>query len=253
MTALAHISPIPQPSFGLHEIDGTYFLFQDTMPDGHPITPMDYTAKYSGRNTDYAQIGGACTHNINPFLVHRRIPKCQWAIFKDLVKDPLVELFLPVPMKAKRFQKIVLLLDNSFNPSWFFLMKTLERLCSPVHSKIDQWGEEYQHKRISDLGLSNLQPLVYSFTEKNLTPHNELDIVRLASKANLSELGRPVLFTGNSEVVRTLKALLSDEAEIITSSLHDRSLVTNIMHLPFEHMGSRVMGHYSINKVLQVC
>lgn len=253
MTALAHSCPTPQPAFGLYQIDGKYYLFQDTMPDGHAIGTIDEPIIPSGRNTDYAGIGGACTHNINPFLIHRRIPKCQWARFTELVKDPLVELFLPVPMAAKRFTKNVLLLDNTFNPSWFFMLKTLERLSSPVHSKVDQWVDEYQHKRLSDLTLSNLQPLVYSLTERHLKPQTELDILRLAHEANKSTWSRPVLLTGNTTVIKTLKLLLGNQAEVLETELADRSLVTNIMHLPFEHMGSRVLGYYGMNKVLQVC
>lgn len=255
MTALSIVSTqaLPQPSFGLHKLDDIWYLFQDTMNEGVAIVLKDQQWEHqSGRNTELAGIGGACTHNINPFLIHRRIPKCQWGNFVELAQDPLVELFLPVPLAAKRFNTKIFLLDTTFNPSWFFLIKNLERLSSPLHSKVDPWLSEFQHKRISDLQLSNLQPLVYSLTMPELNTITQKHVVEFSEAIAASDVNRPVLLMANTQVISGLRRLLGEQATQIKTGLTDRSLVTNIMHYPFEHMGSRVMGHYCITGKLQV-
>jgi hypothetical protein len=244
----------PQHAFGLHKINRIWYLFQDTLPEGAALVNFqDLPDFYSGKNTDLAGIGGACTHNINPSLMHRRIPKCQWSHFCSMAKDPLVELFLPVPLEHKNLgSNRVFILDNSFNPSWFFLVKNLERLVSPVHSKVDLWLPEYQSKRISDLELSNIHPLVYSLTGSVLSPLIEKQVISLSLEANNAYIGRPVLLIGNSSVCSQLKTLLGEKATMIKSELTDRSLVTNTIHYPFEHMGARVMGYFGTSGVLRV-
>lgn len=241
-------NPEPQPYFGLHKLNGLWYLFQDTMPEGVAISAPDQSFEhYSGVNTDFANIGGACTHNINPFVMFRRLPKCQWGKFLELIKDPLAQVFLPAPNIAKNN---VFILDSTFNPSWFFLLKTLERLCSPLHSKIDKWDVNYQNKRLSDLYLSNIQPQVYTVSEADIQDLHYFH--EFITAAHLSKLKRPVLLVGNTQVCKVLKSHFEPDITEIETELRSKSLVANIMHFPLEHMGSRVLYHYCSTGHLRV-
>lgn len=239
----------PQPHFGISNLNDILYLFQDTTPDGAPLLEFDDRANVSScRNTDLAGIGGACTHNINPFAMYRKVPKNQWQRFLSIVTDPLTELFLPVPAEAKRFHSNVFVLDYGFSSSWYFLLKNLERLCSPVHSKVDPlvWGQV--NKVLSDITLSNIQPLVLTLNTDAPLP---LDLIApIIEKAQASALRRPVLFVATKRNVAEIKNLFPSVEEIKTT-LVGSSLTTNLISTPMENIGSRVLGFYSINKTLE--
>lgn len=238
-----------QPHFGISNLNDTLYLFQDTTPDGAPLLEYDDRANVvSYRNTDMAGIGGACTHNINPFAMYRKVPKNQWQRFLSIAKDPLTEVFLPVPADAKRFKSNVFLLDSGFSSSWYFLLKNLERLCSPVHSKIDHLTWNHGNKVLSDLTLSNIQPLVLMLSADAPIP---MDLIgQIVEKAQASELRRPVLFVTNKRNVSELKNNFPSVEEIKTT-LTSSSLTTNLISIPMENIGSRALGFYSINKTLE--
>lgn len=238
----------PQPHFGVSEVKGVQYIFQDTCPEGMPLVAWeDRFSKRSGHSTEEAGIGGGCSHNLNTINLYRKVSSNQWAEFLKIARDPLVQLFMPVPAVAKPFQSNVLILDQNLCKSWYFLLKNLERLCSPMYTKIWPWGDQQAQDRYRELSLTNIHPVVYTF---KAAKHDFNEIRQFISAARNSDVRRPVLLVADTPLVAKLAEIKG--TEVIQSGLVDNCLTSNMITLPLEHIGTRVLGYYAQHDTIEL-
>lgn len=235
----------PQGQFGVHAIMDTFYIFQDTSPDGVALVePSQRQRYYSNRNTDLAGIGGRCSHNINAFSMRARTPKNQWEAFLKILPDPLVQLFLPVPSEIKNFSdREIYLVDSSFNTNSFLILKALERLCSPVHSMVDHWHKHPIERLQRAINLTNIHPITMVFGAHNV----DLQQVKLTlNKLNNVPGRRPLLLSARGEMFRFLSS--RPNIKVLHTQLNADYIMSMLTTLPLENLGARVLGHYAVFK-----
>lgn len=238
----------PQPHFGVIDVNGVDFIFQDTCPEGIPLVSWEERhLKRSGLSTEEAGMGGNCPHNINPLHLYRKVSSNQWAEFVRISKDPLVQAFMPVPSKVKPFQSNVLVLDQALCKSWYFLLKNLERLCSPTYTKIWPWGEQTAQHRFRELSLTNIHPVVYTF---KAAKHDFYEIRQFITAARSCPVNRPVILVAESSMAAKLLEIKGTSR--IDSNLVENCLTSNLITLPLEHIGTRVLGYYAQHKTIEL-
>lgn len=246
MTATAAKMPMvstPQAQFGVQKINEVLYIFQDTCPDGVALVEPSQRLFYdSNRNTDLAGIGGRCSHNINPFSMRSRIPKNQWEAFSQIIADPLVQLFLPVPAQIKGFSdNEIYLVDSSFNTNSFLVLKALERLCSPVHSMVDHWHKHPIERLQRAINLTNIHPVTL------LMGAQDIDLQQLKRTLNLVnnvENRRPLILSARGEMFRFLSG--RPNVKVVHTQLKADYMMSMLTTLPLESIGARVLGHYAV-------
>lgn len=235
----------PQSQFGIHDVEGVLYLWQDTYPDGVPLVePKQRRNFFSGRNIDLAGIGGACSHNINPHVMRSRLPQSQWKQFHELVRDPLVELFLPVPAKVKNLpQSPVYLINGDFNAMAYLVIKNLERLCSPVHSQIQPVGRLTAERLSRITHLTNIHPIVAVLDRDSPDSYKQLPEFLTKQGAE-----RPVLIVATGAKFEYLAQ--QSGVHVIETTLTSKHVASQLTTLPMEQLGSRVLGHYCVFRSL---
>lgn len=235
----------PQSQFGIHDVEGVLYLWQDTYPDGVPLVEPKQRRNYlSGRNIDLAGIGGACSHNLNPHVMRSRLPNSQWKQFHDLVRDPLVELFLPVPAEVKQLPKSpVYLINGGFNQNAYLVIKNLERLCSPVHSQIQSVSRLTPERLSRITQLTNIHPVV-AVMDRDSPDYWKT----LPAYLSENQPERPVLIVATGAKFETLAA--QEGVHVINTSLTASHIASQLTTLPLEQLGSRVLGHYCVFRSL---
>lgn len=243
-TALRMVTK-PQNQFGIHDVDGVLYLFQDTYPDGVPLVEPSQRRNFiSGLNIDLAGIGGACSHNLNPHVMRSRLPQSQWRQFHELVRDPLVELFLPVPAQAKSLDDSpVYLINGDFNQNAYLVIKNLERLCSPVHSQIQAAGRLTPERLGRITQLTNIHPIVAVVDKDAAEIYRTLPTYLANNKPR-----RPVLMVATGAKFDYLAS--QPNVKVINTMLTAPHVASQLTTLPLEQLGSRVLGHYCVFRSL---
>lgn len=241
----------PQCQFGVHEIEGTLYLFQDTCPDGVALVEPENRQKFmSRRNTDLASLGGQCTHNLNPFAMRSRIPKHQWESFMKLANDPLVQAFLPVPAAAKSLPKNkVYLVDGRFNGMAYLVLKNLERLCSPVHSRMKPFSRMTEPYVLSELAKSNIHPITLQLKNSEDECRSAWRLCTKTTKIPEGDENRPLIISATGLTFHKLTE--HGQVHVLDTKLVEDYITSTLTSMPLEALGGRVLGHYAVFRDLE--
>jgi len=217
------------PCFGLHKgKNNVPYLFQDQNPSGY-----DFRGKSTNSGYFSNEISGTCPHAINVYLRNRSVPKRHAKAFKLLVSDPLVQAMAPVPSDYKAKKIYQFKSEDLILPSLW--LRTLERMSSPLYSHVlnaQSLSRPYIFKAIR---ATNIQPLViYDITEIQ-TPL----IKAVVAEAKKHE--RTLILIG-SPIIKDI--------EVSKTQIMDTIALNDLVLLPMEHIGVRLLDNLVSNKEL---
>jgi hypothetical protein len=164
---------------------------------------------------------GKCPHRI-PLGVER--PRADdWAAFQNLLQDPLVQAFLPIPREAS--ERALFVADTT--PQLFDWMTTLRRLSSPVVPSLQPlWFWSSQDLK-TQLSLTNVMPWVIT----QVTPRDQRKVDRLLKDVVYSP--RTLILIGSPHIV------FSSPLKLITTTP-----VEGAHKLPLEVLGAEVLRRH---------
>lgn len=230
VSAPISIEDKPQiPCFGIHQgKNGVPYLFQDQNPNG-----FDFRGKSSNSGFYSNKISGICPHNFNVYLRNRSVPKRHTKAFNKIIQDPLVKAMSPVPWQYKCDQVICFSQENLMLPCVW--LRTLERLSSPLYSHVLSADNLTLSYVLKALRASNVHPLViYDINEQQV-----LTIKKIITEARKHNRTLILIGSVQFEDVPTLK-----------SNLVDIINLEDLVLLPMEHIGVRLIDNFISNKEL---
>jgi hypothetical protein len=207
----------PLPCFGLHKSsDGVWYLHQDITLEGAQFVGL----KTGNPTGTVRHLKGKCSHAIPPGAGLRAPARPHWNMFRSYMADPLVKALLPLPRAQQAYY-----LGTPQGLDAPVLLRTLERLSSPVYSWVRPLWSVTDNQLKSQLTLSNLHPMVlYGATmDDSQTVQKYLE---LAMAHN-----RPLVILGSTFQV------LPPGVETLETELQETD-VHCLLGLPLEQIGS---------------
>lgn len=169
---------------------------------------------------------GMCNH-----LIPAAAPipdRIHWEKFLGIIKDPLVDITLPIPRERGRNTFFV---EDAFNDLSFYL-STLSRMSSPIKPIVrPMWGTKVKDLE-KEMMTTNVQPLILAQAE---TKHQEL-VDTIVDMSMYSP--RTTIVVGSPDIV--VQAPMQRVKTCIRK--HD---LQEIIALPLENIGAAVLRRFA--------
>jgi hypothetical protein len=173
-------------NYGLHNDNGVWYLHQGRKQ------VMNFISLSRPSPFDIQNLGGkkvACPHLINGSTP---MPdRVQWDLFMEMIRDPLVEFFLPVPRKL---EDLVPYVSDPNNDLVMYLV-LLSRLSSPIYPVVHQCQNITMPRIRDELALTNVCPLVVT----GFKTEDQAVVEQLAREARRSP--RRLIMAGDPMIV----------------------------------------------------
>lgn len=168
----------------------------------------------------------ACPHIIN---TASPVPdRAHWDLFLRLVRDPLVEIMLPIP---KERQNLIPFISDPNNELAMDLV-ILSRLSSPIYQVVHPFEKFTQKQLIEELSLTNIAPLVLT----GILPEHTNNVMAIAKEARL--LPRKLILTGDPTIPITAPLYR------LQTTIWDFDDLT-LAGLPMESLGAAALRRYA--------
>lgn len=223
-TARLHEPLMRLPHYGVHNIGGLYYLFQDNLHTG-----WNFVGSKHPSNATVKHLSNTCPHCFNPHQMNVKVSNKHWDKFLSIIEDPLVRMMLPLP---PRNETKAVYLEQGKLPSVNVLFSVLERLNNPLHHQTRAVWAHTTSRVARALLLTNIHPMpLYGGTMQDADAIRKMLTLAMDGRRRLIIEGTPEL-------------LLPEGTHMLDTNLSSLMPLEELVALPLEHLGLEVLSRY---------